>query len=336
MRGSRLTRHVLVVAAATLLAWAGAATAETVHDHRGREIRFAAPFRRVISLYGAHTENLFALGAGEAVVGVGRNEVYPPEATRRPVFSYHDGPEKFLAARADLVLIRPMIDRGYETLVEQLERHGIVVASLQPANIAEMLDYWILLGRLTGREPEARAMAATFQEAVGAFQELSGRLTPRKVVYFEAIHDRVKTFLPGSMPIFALETAGGVNAAADAEQVRTTNIAFYGRERLLSRGEKIDVYLAQVGAMNRPTREGIRSAPGFELIRAVREGRIHLIDETIVARPTLRLLQGIWTIGAILYPEAFCDRGRGIMDQAGLPPPEAEGLCGGDAPGGTP
>jgi iron complex transport system substrate-binding protein len=317
-----------------VLAGARAAPAAAVRDDRGREIRFAEPFRRIVSLYGAHTENLFALGLDEAVIGVSPHEVYPPQATRRPVFSYHDGPEKYLAARADLVLIRPMIDRGYDTLVRQLERHGIAVVSLQPANAEEMAAYWITLGRLTGREPQAQAMVCTFREAVAAFQELGRTAGPRKRVYFEAVHEAMKTFQPGSMPIFALETAGGVNAAADAEQVRTTNIAFYGKERLLARGESIDVFLAQVGAMNRPTLDSIRNEPGFELIRAVRDGRIHLIDETIVSRPTLRLLLGIWTIGATLYPATFCDGGAEILIRAGLEPTEAP--CGASPPAAQP
>jgi iron complex transport system substrate-binding protein len=322
------------VAVLLVLVQASAAPAATVRDHRGREIRFAEPFRRIVSLYGAHTENLFALGLDEAVIGVSPHEVFPPQAIGRPVFSYHDGPEKFLAARADLVLIRPMIDRGYDALVRQLERHGIAVVSLQPANAEEMLAYWITLGRLTGREPQAQTMVRTFREAVAAFRELARTVEPRQRVYFEAVHERMKTFQPGSMPIFALETAGGVNAADDAEQVRTTNIAFYGKERLLARGEAIDVYLAQVGAMNRPTLATIRNEPGFELIRAVREGRIHLIDETIVSRPTLRLLLGIWTIGATLYPGAFCDGGAEILIRAGFEPTGAP--CGASPPTARP
>ncbi|MFZ7125756.1 MAG: ABC transporter substrate-binding protein [Desulfobacterales bacterium] len=294
------------------------AWAETVRDHSGREIRFEAPFGRIISLYGAHTENLFSLGAEASIIGVSRSEVFPPAAADLPAFSYHDGPEKFLAAKPDLVLIRPMIERGYGTLVRQLERHGITVVSLQPADVEELIEYWRVLGRLTGRSVAADRMAASFLEAVSAFRALADGIEARKNVYFEAIHDRMKTFVPGSMPIFALETAGGVNVAADADQVRTTNIAFYGKERLLSKGDRIDVYLAQVGAMNRPTVEIIRSEPGYELIRAVQNGRIHLIDETTVSRPTLRLLQGIGMIGVHLYPEVFCAEAPAILARADL------------------
>jgi iron complex transport system substrate-binding protein len=116
----------------------------------------------------------------------------------------------------------------------------------------------------------------------------------------------MKTFSPDSMAIFALETAGGINVAADAKPVRKTNIAGYGKERILSRAMQIDVFLAQSGAMNRPTVSMIKSEPGFNAIKAVNNSQIFIIDEQIVSRPTLRLLEGIHEIGKILYPDVFC------------------------------
>jgi iron complex transport system substrate-binding protein len=274
-------------------------------DDAGRRITVTRPFQRIISLYGAHTENLFALGAQAQTIGVSPNESFPPEARAKAVFSYHDDLEKFLAARPDLVLIRPMIDRGYAPLVRRLEAAGIAVVSLQPATVTEMYAYWRILGRLTGRSLAAEAMVAGFQTGVTRIGRRTAAIQEKRRVYFEAIHDRMRTFSPGSMPIFALETAGGVNVAADAVPRRGTNIADYGKERILAQGPTIEVYLAQYGPMNRPTPEMIRQEPGFGLIRAVRENRIHFIDEQLVSRPTPRLLAGICGIGRMLYPEVF-------------------------------
>jgi ABC-type Fe3+-hydroxamate transport system substrate-binding protein len=295
----------------------GAVTrSEVVTDAAGRSISVARPFQRVISLYGAHTENLFKMGAEDILIGVGRNDAYPPQVTSHPGFSYHDGPERFLAAAPDLVLIRPMIDRGYAPLIQRLEQSGITVVSLQPGTIEEMTAYWRILGLLSGQEARAEAMIKAFHQAVADFQALAASIPVRKRVYFEAIHKRMKTFTPGSMPIFALETAGGVNVAADADRVRTTNIAYYGKERILSRAAEIDVYLAQHGAMNQPTTAMIRDEPGFDVIKAVKENQVFIIDETIVARPTWRLLRGINTIGTMLYPDRFRDHGARILQAA--------------------
>jgi iron complex transport system substrate-binding protein len=142
----------------------------------------------------------------------------------------------------------------------------------------------------------------------------------RKRVYFEAIHSKTKTFSPSSITAFALKSAGGINVADDAVAAKGTNVADYGTERLLSKGDKIDVYLAQQGAMNHAKIGTIMEEGGFQAIRAVREGNIHIVDEKIVSRPTLRLLDGIYEIGRILYPGKFNDvselKNRTILSRA--------------------
>ncbi len=278
---------------------------DRITDAAGRKIDASRVFVRIISLYGAHTENIYSLKAGNQLIGVGRNESWPPGVAAKPVFSYHDDLEKFLAARPDLVLIRPMIDRGYGRLMAQLEKHGITVVSLQPGSIDEMLAYWRALGALTGHCDEAEKMVKRFTDEVQRIRLLVSQVQDKKQVYFEAIHDRMRTFTPDAMPVFALETAGGINVAADAPSRRGTNIADYGKERILSRGRDIHVYLAQVGPMNRPTIEMIKAEPGYHLIRAVQEDQVYLIDEQLVSRPTLRILTGICRIGQILYPRLF-------------------------------
>jgi iron complex transport system substrate-binding protein len=288
----------------------------TVVDQAGRRIAVKKPFSRIISLYGAHTENLFALGGGDGLIGVAPNEDYPPEAGRKPVFSYHDDPEKFLAAKPDLVLTRPMIDRGYPQFVQRLEKSGITVVSLQPGTVEEMLVYWQILGILTGRREASAAMAARFKAAVSELRALTASVSPKKRVYFEAIHAKMKTFAPDSMAVFALEAAGGVNIARDAAPVRDTNIAAYGKERILAHASEIDVFLAQSGTMNQPTLELIKAESGFQAIRAVKTHQVYIIDERLVSRPTLRLLDGISEIGRILYPDDFTERAREIITRA--------------------
>lgn len=278
---------------------------QSITDQAGRRIAVTKPFKRIISLYGAHTENLFELGLNEEIIGVGKNEAYPSEALNRPVYSYHDDPEKFLAARPELVLIRPMIDRGYPNLIKRLEQNGITVVSLQPNTLENMFIYWQILGKLTGRTDRAKEMVNRFKNDVAEVRSLTRTISLKKKVYFEAIHSRMKTFSPYAMAIFVLESAGGINIAHDARPVRGTHIAFYGKERILSHAREIDAYIAQKGAMNNPTIETIKNEPGFHVIKAIRNGKILIIDEMIVSRPTLRLLNGVNRVGRFLYPQKF-------------------------------
>jgi iron complex transport system substrate-binding protein len=227
---------------------------------------------------------------------------------------------KVLAA-ADLVG-RPMIERAYPQLMARLEK---AASPLSPAASTEdMFVYWRILGRLTCKSAQAEKMVETFCRAINSFRGLSASVENKKNVYLEAIHDKMKTFTPDAMAAFVLEVAGGINAAADAQPVRTTNIAFYGKERILAKARSIDVYLAQRGAMNRPTVAMIQNEPGFGLIKAVRDNQIYIIDEMIISRPTLRLLAGVYAMGHILYPDRFAAAGRDILSKAQVAVKEAE------------
>ncbi|MCK5349884.1 MAG: ABC transporter substrate-binding protein, partial [Desulfobacula sp.] len=213
--------------------------------------------------------------------------------------------EKFLAFMPDLVLIRPMIDNGYPKLMNRLEKSGIIVVSLQPSGIKEMYDYWFKLGLLTGRDLQAKKMIRDFKKRTDRIKALTQGIQPKKRVYFQAIHTRMKTFTKGAMPIFALETAGGINVARDAKASRNTNIAIYGKEQILAKASQIDVFLAQKGIMNAVNVEQIKNEPGFSVIKAVKNNQIYLIDENIVSRPVPRLYKGIVSIGILLYPDIF-------------------------------
>jgi iron complex transport system substrate-binding protein len=286
--------------------WAGAVPA-TFQDSEGKTVTVARTFTRIISLYPAHTENLISLGLGGEIIGIegGNNDL--PQLKDKKHFSYHEDPEKFIAARPDLVLVRPMIERSAPQLLATLRKAGITVVSLQPNTVEEIFDYWRALGLLTGKTQRAEEMVAGFQAELAAIRKIVGKIPEkaRAKVYFEAIHTKMKTFAQESIAMYVLQQAGGVNVAADASQVRETNIAAYGKERILAKGGEIEVFLAQQGRMNPVTVEAISQEPGFQAIKAVRSNRVFLVDERLVSRPTMRIIEGIRTIGALLYPELF-------------------------------
>ncbi len=260
-------------------------------------------YHRIISLYSAHTENLVSLGAGDQIIGISTSDDYPEEILTKPRFSYREDAEKFIAARPDLVLVRPMIERSYPQLLDKLRQAGITIISLQPTSMAGIYEYWQELGRLTGRTANSEIMIDSFKKALAESEKQTATVVMEKRprVYFEAIHKKMKTFAPQSIAIFVLEQAGGVNIADDATQMRKTNIAAYSKEHILSKAEDIDVFIAQHGRMNPVNKEMILQEPGFMAIKAVREGRVFLIEEQLVSRPTLRILDGIRKIHGFLY-----------------------------------
>ena len=279
-----------------------ASFAASIVDSEKRTHTFSQPFQRIISLYPAHTTNLMDLGLDKEIIACGQGDNQLPG---RPSVRFQDDPERLLALKPDLVLIRPMISRGYPNLVRILEQNKVRVVSLQPTEMDELFSYWQDLGTLTGREEQARAMIATFNQRLGAMTAPLNAIPKekRKRVYFEAMHEQMKTFAPTSMAMFVLESAGGVNVAMDADRMRETNIAAYGKERILAKAGQIDLYLAQSGRMNPVTVEDIVNEPGFGVIKAIRERQVFLVAEDMVSRPTMGLIDGIAFVKSLLYPD---------------------------------
>ncbi|PIE71002.1 MAG: peptide ABC transporter substrate-binding protein [Deltaproteobacteria bacterium] len=280
------------------------ASCPTLTDAAGRVLSLYTPYKRIISLYCAHTENLLSMGAKSRLIGatVCRSLAHADDL---PPFSAHDGIEKFLAAAPDLILIRPMIDRAHARLFDRLEHMGITIASLQPDGPDELVRYWRHLGQLAGCEAAAETAIQNFSNTTRQIAKNAPDPGSRKHVYFISRHRQMRTFSDTSMALYVLAAAGGIHVATDAVPSRGSHIARYTKEKLLAKAGQIDVILVQTGRMNTVTRDEILNEPGFSAIPAVQRGDIFFVDEAIVSRPTFRLTDGMRTVGAILYPDRF-------------------------------
>jgi iron complex transport system substrate-binding protein len=294
----------LAALAALIVLWAGPARALELTDDAGRVLKWDKPFTRIVSLYGAHAENLVAMGAASCLVGISEAE---PGLPALPELTARDGAERIAALKPDLVLARPMHFAAHPELIRQLEALNIAVACLQPKTPQGLDEYWLNLGRLTGHENEAKAMAERFATEARDLAAKTSAIPAqaRKKVFLEAIHSQMKTVSPGSMAAYVLEMAGAVNLAGGAEPVSGSSIAYFGLERVMALGDDLDFYLAQLGPMNPVTRQDIMTTGGLAGLKAVREGRVCLLDEGLMSRPTPRLIQAAKMVAAILYPDLF-------------------------------
>jgi len=262
-------------------------------DARGKEITLSAPAERIISLYSAHTENLFALGAESSLIGGSNSEVYPEEATRLPVYHYREDPEKVIAAMPDLVLVRPMIERVAPEYIEALERAGITVASLYPDTADEFEEYIRTLALITGTHEQAELLLADRAARIQAIAE-SVRDLPAVNVFVETSADPLRTITPDALAAVSITLAGGISVADDAPDNPGSSMVEYPIEKLIEKADSIDVYVAQSGGMNKQVSEAdIYSRPGYMAIRAVRNGFVLVIDEKLIASPTFRQIEGI-------------------------------------------
>jgi iron complex transport system substrate-binding protein len=280
-------------------------SSQSLTDDEGKTISFDKPFARIISLYSAHTENLFALGAGEKLIGGHSTCNYPQAAAELPVFEYTGDPEYVIAADPDLVLIRPFIRRHNPAYIDALEKAGIPVISLYPETFDDFDGYIRRLALLAG--VDAGDKLNSFHSELQDIRNAAALINNKQSVFFETTERETRTASPQSLPALAIEISGGINIAKDAKPVNPlSSIAHYGMEKLLSRAENIDAYIVQTGAMN-PSKslDALRKRAGFSAIKAIQNGNVLFIDEKIISSPVFRYLQGVKTISNFLYPDEF-------------------------------
>ena len=271
-------------------------------DDSGNEIVLEKPVERIISLYSVHTENIFALGAGDKLIGVGMSAKYPDEALEKKKFSYKDDPEIIIAENPDVVIARTSLIKRYPDYFDALKDSGIVVVNLYCSKFENFDSYITRLGMLVGKNDEAKNYLENFYKKVEIIKANASQIQNKKNAYFEAIGPKFRTATEGSFPITALELVGLNNIASGIEYNGTSTVVEFGEEKLLSKGNEIDVYIAQKGVMNRKVSvDEIKSRPGYDSIKAVKEGNIIIIDEKLISSSTLRYLDGLKFLQEQIY-----------------------------------
>lgn len=278
-------------------------------DDSGNIVKMQEPAKSIISLYSAHTENLFSLGLDEEIIGIYNTDAYPPQIRGKKVYDYRSDPEKVIAANPDLVLIRPFIERSKPEFVEALKKAGVNVVSLYPESFEEFPGYVEKLGMLIGREEKAKELLRKYNADIAEIVKITEKIEPKVKVYFEATENEYRTVTPDSVPAHAIKFAGGINIAADAKSIKEgSSIAAYGAERILEKADEIDVFVAQRGSMNSGGNpRSIRIRPGFYAIKAVKEDRLYNINEKLVSSPTFRFAKGVKELARMFYPEVLDD-----------------------------
>lgn len=147
---------------------AARASAVSITDDWGRTVSLPAPAVRVVSLAPATTELVFALGAGDRLVGRTTWCDYPAGAARVPNVGNGIGPnvEAIAAQRPDLVLLYP--SESNRPALRQLEQLGIAVAVVEQDAIAEWTRTVRSVGALLARGAAAESLLAALERDLAA------------------------------------------------------------------------------------------------------------------------------------------------------------------------
>ena len=151
-------------------------------DDANRVVALARPAARIVSLGPGTTELLFAIGAGERMVGRTVWDTYPPAAERVPTVgdAFPPNLEVILARQPDLVVF--YASEGNLPTIERLERLGIATVSVRLDRLESVPRAARWLGRLTGLEERAEALAARFERRLDSLSGLTWAGRPVGVV----------------------------------------------------------------------------------------------------------------------------------------------------------
>jgi iron complex transport system substrate-binding protein len=252
--------------------------AREVVDWRGKRVRVPDPPRRIVSIVPAATELLFAVGAGDQVVGVTRYCDHPPEAKSRPVVGdLVVDPERLMALRPDLV-----IGASIAPAAAELEARGYPIFAVDPQGFEDIARALRTLGEVTGHAAEGARAAEAFLARVRAAEA-----PPGPSVYFEFSSDPFGTTGPESYIGETIRRAGGRNVFEGGwKMVEWEAVLARDPEVILLAHDRI---------------EGLERRAGWRGLRAVKAGRVHAVPKEHYVYPAPRLALGLEGAARLLH-----------------------------------
>ena len=258
----------------------------------------AASEMRIVSLMPSNTEILFALGLGEALVGVTDYCNYPPELEeavaagriQRVGDAFNVNEELLISLEPTLVVF------GYSTeaaqnLAERLNDLGINTEIIFPQTVQQTMESIIRLGDLTGTGDRAAAlvaeMEAAFAEAAAATEELPAEDRPKVLMLLDL--DSLYVAGTGTLENELIKAAGGVNI------VETAGYPQISEEAIIAGNP--DIILCSF-----PFKDRILSEKeAWKELTAVQAEAVYDLEGDLINRPGPRLEEGLKLMQSIIH-----------------------------------
>jgi len=236
--------------------------------------------QRVVCLTEETTETLYALGAGDLIVGVSGFTVRPPEARKKPKVS------TFLEANIDAILaLQPDVVLAWSDLqasiCAELIRQGVEVICFNHRSVEGILGMILRLGALVGKAAEAERYVEQLLEGLhrAAQRGMQRRRRPR--VYFEEWYDPLISGIRWVSELIRL--CGGEDVFEELSRYPDAKRRIIADPEEVVRRAPDIILVSWCGKAFKPER--MRRRPGWETIPAVRSGHLYEIPASIILQP---------------------------------------------------
>ncbi len=273
--------------------------AMTLKDGLGRQVTLPGPAKKIVSLAPSNTELLFAVGAGQEVIGRDEFSDYPAEAKSLPSVGGSMGKydlEEIAKLQPDLVLASSLNTPEQVQSIENLGLKVFLIAN--PTTFDGLYTNILTTAQLTGHSREAVLLIAALQQRVKTVEDNVSKTNNRPKVFYELdATDPAKPWTsgPGSFIDTLIKIAGGVNVASSLK----SDYAQISQEELIAANP--DVILLGDGAYG-VTPAKVAARPGWGSMAAVTKNRVLTFDDNLVSRPGPRLVDGLELVYKALHP----------------------------------
>lgn len=272
-------------------------TAISVTDMAGRRVSLDAPANKIVALTASDCEILYAIGAGDTVVGRGEYCDYPAEVSGVPSVQSGNATniEQIISLKPQLVIMSVMAQT--EDQVASLEEAGIKVFASDAQDIAGVYANIELLGKLTGRNNEAATVIGNMK---AAFEGVSAKATGNegKTIYFEVSPLEYGLWTAGSGTFMDEITTmlGMKNAFSDVQ-----GWGQISEEQVIERNPDYIITIAMYGGNGTKPEDEIMGRKGWENVAAIKNKTIYNVDTNELARPGPRLADGANALYGLIY-----------------------------------
>ncbi len=251
--------------------------------------------KKVVSLSPVITEALYLLGLERNIAAVTIYCRRPAGSPRKESIGTIVTPdiEKIVSLKPDIVIAMTLTDPRE---IEKLKKAGTRVISFTiPRTFAELCGIFVELGRICGKESEAKRLLNDAAKRVASVKKRVARAKkPSTLVQI------------GSTPLFVatrafflndyVELAGGMNMFAD---LKSGTVSF---EQVVA-GNPDVIIIAGMGLSGEAEQ---RSWGRFRTINAVKNNRIYIVDADKLCSPTpVSFADYLDEIARMLHPEVF-------------------------------
>ena len=265
----------------------------TVKSADGSDVTLEKEPEKIISVSPTLTEMLYALDAGDKLIGRSDYCDYPAQVFEVESVGNIQTPdmERIIAMDPDLVLVSDMVDGNFMEKLKSVDVNVLFVDEM--GSMSDVYDIMTMMGMVLNRNEKA---ASCIEEMKGTIAEVQGKVKDLEApsVYYVVGFGEYGDYTAGGDTF-----AGEILTLAGGDNISKNN---HGWSITLEEIIENDPYIIIL-----PTyyEEDFVKAPHYCDLTAVKEGRVYAIDNNMVDRQGYRNAEAVRTLAEIFHPEAF-------------------------------